>query len=103
MRIYNKETQQQAVKFPYLDGADAKYRVFPSFRFRTDKGSRNRLQDEFGFDTIEQAAEFLTRFPGSAIRMMPDRAIINRNIVIDIDGQEPAPAEEFADDTTEED
>jgi len=102
LRIYKNQTKQEAVLFPYKDGAPARYRVFPAYRYSVNGSRRNTLQDEVAFEKIEHAAEFLVRHPGSAIRMMPGRAIVWQDIVVDIDAEEPEPTEEFPDESDRE-
>lgn len=101
MRIRVNGSDREAVKFPYRDGATPKYRVFPSFRHRIEKGPRNRLQDEVAFADIQHAAEFFVRHPGSAIRVMPGRGIVSQGLMIDIDGQEPEPTNEVVEEEIE--
>jgi len=95
MKIIQKDTDRYARKFPYRDKAEARYRVFPEYRYKRDgKTRRNSLQEEVAFALIEDAAAFLVRHKGSAIRMDPDGVIITKNICIDFDAKEPTDAED---------
>ena len=46
---------------------------------------------------VADVADFLIRFPGSAVRMMPGRAIVSENIVIDFEEEEPPASTEEID------
>ncbi|MGR3379093.1 hypothetical protein [Salipiger abyssi] len=91
MKIYKRDSdpEQAAVKFPYRNRAPARYRVFPVYRYEVDGRNKNTLQEEIAFEEIRHAAEFLLRHRGSAIRMMPGRALVSTGLIIDFDAAEP--------------
>jgi len=99
MKIYQKESDREAIRFRYRDGADPKYRVFPEWRFRESGVPRNKIQDEVAFSCIRHRAEFLLRHPGSAIRLYPGHAIIPADLVIDVDADEPGQVRDYVDES----
>ncbi|WP_150281857.1 hypothetical protein [Salipiger aestuarii] len=97
MKIFRTDSdpQQIAIKFPYRNGAPAR---FPAYRYEVAGREKNTLQEEVAFERLEDAADFIVRHPGSAIRMMPGRALVSVGLVIDIDADEPEAAGEPIDD-----
>ncbi len=83
MRVVQLGTDEEAAKLEFKDGRPKKFRVMPANRPRDAKGRRlNTVDVEEHFDTIERAAEYLVKNPGSGIRMKPSGSVFYDSLAI---------------------
>ena len=79
MRIYNKRTNQEAYRVK--DQLTGRERLDC---YLVDRPSNEKIHAH-SFENLRDAAVFILNNPGAGIRMNPNSAIINENLVIELD------------------